>query len=86
MKLRIQSINFDATEKLQEYVNKKASKLEKFFDEIDLDKMILEKTGENSFSLSSPLVAIPYFVRALHHLGMQNLMEKPLVSTKNLDD
>lgn len=34
MKLRIQSINFDATEKLQEYVNKKASKLEKFFDEI----------------------------------------------------
>lgn len=50
--------------------------IEKFFDEIDLDKMILEKTGENSFSLSSPLVAIPYFVRALHHLGMQNLLEK----------
>ncbi|MGC3976925.1 MAG: ribosome-associated translation inhibitor RaiA [Paludibacteraceae bacterium] len=34
MKLRIQSINFDATERLQEYVSKKVSKLEKFFDEI----------------------------------------------------
>ena len=34
MKLRIQSVNFDATEKLQEYISKKVSKLEKFFDEI----------------------------------------------------
>ena len=34
MKLRIQSVNFDATEKLQQYISKKASKLEKFFDEI----------------------------------------------------
>lgn len=50
--------------------------IEKFFDEIDLDKMILEKTGENSFSLSLPLVTIPYFVRVLHHLGIQNLLEK----------
>jgi len=34
MKLRIQSINFDATTALEAYVNKKTSKLEKFFDEI----------------------------------------------------
>ncbi|MBN2765345.1 MAG: ribosome-associated translation inhibitor RaiA [Paludibacteraceae bacterium] len=34
MKLRIQSINFDATTALESYVNKKISKLEKFFDEI----------------------------------------------------
>ena len=34
MKLRIQSINFDATSTLENYVNKKTSKLEKFFDEI----------------------------------------------------
>ncbi|VBB45156.1 Sigma 54 modulation protein/ribosomal protein S30EA [uncultured Paludibacter sp.] len=34
MKLRIQSINFDATEKLEQHISKKASKLEKFFDEI----------------------------------------------------
>ena len=34
MKLRIQSINFDATTTLESYTNKKISKLDKFFDEI----------------------------------------------------
>ena len=34
MKLRIQSINFDATTSLESYINKKSLKLEKFFDEI----------------------------------------------------
>jgi len=34
MKLRIQSINFDATATLESYINKKTSKLDKFFDEI----------------------------------------------------
>ena len=34
MKLRIQSINFDATSTLENYISKKTSKLEKFFDEI----------------------------------------------------
>jgi putative sigma-54 modulation protein len=34
MKLRIQSINFDATTTLESYINKKTLKLEKFFDEI----------------------------------------------------
>ena len=34
MKLRIQSINFDATTTLESYINKKTSKLDKFFDEI----------------------------------------------------
>ena len=34
MKLRIQSINFDATTTLESYINKKISKLDKFFDEI----------------------------------------------------
>lgn len=34
MKFRIQSINFDATEKLEAYVTKKATKLEKVFDDI----------------------------------------------------
>ena len=34
MKFRIQSINFDATEKLEAYINKKVSKLEKVFDDI----------------------------------------------------
>ncbi|MEA4850211.1 MAG: ribosome-associated translation inhibitor RaiA [Paludibacter sp.] len=34
MKLRSQSINFDATTTLESYINKKISKLDKFFDEI----------------------------------------------------
>lgn len=34
MKLRIQSINFDATASLESYINKKTTKIEKFFDEI----------------------------------------------------
>lgn len=34
MKLRIQSINFDATTGLESYINKKTSKIEKFFEEI----------------------------------------------------
>lgn len=34
MKLRIQSVNFDATSQLEAYINKKLSKLEKFFEEV----------------------------------------------------
>ncbi|MBR5651877.1 MAG: ATP-binding protein [Bacteroidales bacterium] len=50
--------------------------IEKFFDEFDLDKMIMKKTGENSFNLSSPLVTIPYFVGAMYYLGFQNQLEQ----------
>jgi len=34
MEIKIQSIRFDATEKLQEFIEKKVSKLEKTFEEI----------------------------------------------------
>ena len=34
MKLLIQAVNFDATEKLEAYIDKKAKKLEKVFDDI----------------------------------------------------
>jgi putative sigma-54 modulation protein len=34
MKLRVQSINFDATKALEAHVEKKTSKLKKFFDDI----------------------------------------------------
>jgi putative sigma-54 modulation protein len=34
MKVRIQSINFDATAALEAYISKKTAKLEKFFDDI----------------------------------------------------
>lgn len=35
MEIRIQSIHFDATEQLRGFIEKKASKLERFYDEID---------------------------------------------------
>jgi putative sigma-54 modulation protein len=51
MKLRIQSINFDATTTLEAYINKKSLKLEKIFDEIlNLDiylKVIKPETATN---------------------------------------
>ncbi len=51
MNINIQAINFDATEKLQEYVNKKGSKLQKFFDDIQtLDvymKVVKPETAQN---------------------------------------
>lgn len=50
--------------------------LETFFNEIDLDKMVLEKKEENSFSLSIPLVKIPYYVKAISDLGFDELLKK----------
>ena len=46
-----------------------------FFDEIDLDKMILEKTSENSFSLSKSLMKIPYYVKAIYRLGVPDSLK-----------
>jgi ribosomal subunit interface protein len=34
MKVRIQAINFDATAQLESYIDKKLSKIVKFFDEV----------------------------------------------------
>ena len=36
MDIRIQSIHFDASEQLQAFIQKKAAKLEKFYDDIEL--------------------------------------------------
>lgn len=51
MKLRIQAINFDATAQLESYINKKVSKLERFFDELQtIDvylKVVKPETAEN---------------------------------------
>jgi putative sigma-54 modulation protein len=42
MKLRIQSINFDATTALESHINKKLLKLEKNFDEIQNTEVYLK--------------------------------------------
>ncbi len=51
MKLRIQSINFVASSQLESYINKKVSKLEKFFDQLQtVDvylKVVKPETAEN---------------------------------------
>lgn len=63
MKLRIQSINFDASEALEAYVSKKMSKMERFSDEIINAeiylKVIKPETAENKeaeVKLSAPNV------------------------------
>ena len=59
--------------------------IETFFEEIDLNKMMLEKKDESSISLSMSLIKIPYFVKAMYYLGNHNLLKKHrLVLAKTL--
>jgi len=44
MEIRIQSIKFDATQKLTDYIEKKMGKLEKFFDKAILSDVYLKVT------------------------------------------
>lgn len=47
-----------------------------FFDELDLDKMILERKTHNSFTLSWSLPKIPAFIKVLYHLGINDLLNR----------
>lgn len=51
MEVRIQSIHFDATEQLEAFIQKKVSKLEKYYDEIKTVevslKVVKPETAEN---------------------------------------
>ena len=51
MEIRIQSIHFDATEQLQAFIQKKVSKLEKYYEDIkkvDVSlKVVKPETAEN---------------------------------------
>ena len=42
MEVRIQSLNFDATEKLQSFIQKKVQKLERFYDNIAQVEVVLK--------------------------------------------
>ena len=42
MDIRIQSIHFDAAEQLQSFIQKKATKLEKFYDDINAVEVTLK--------------------------------------------
>lgn len=45
-----------------------------FFEELDLDKMTLERETQNSFTLSMSLPKIPVFVKFLYYLGAKDLL------------
>lgn len=47
-----------------------------FFDELDLDKMILERKTHNSFTLSWSLPKIPAFVKVLYRLDFLDLLNE----------
>ena len=50
--------------------------IETFIDEMNLDKLKLEKKENNSFSISTMLVMLPSFVRAMYHLNFIDLLIK----------
>lgn len=45
-----------------------------FFEELDLDKMVLERNTHNSFTLSWSLPKIPAFIKVLYYLGINDLL------------
>ena len=51
MQVRIQSVHFDATEKLQQFIEKKVTKLERIYDDLSTAEVILSvvkpETAEN---------------------------------------
>ena len=69
MEIKIQSINFDATEKLQAFIDKKVAKLEKTFEDIQKVEVQLKVVKpatalnkEASLTVSVPSAA-PLFVK-----------------------
>ena len=69
MEIKIQSVNFDATEKLQAFADKKAAKLEKTFEDIQKVEVQLKVVKpatalnkEASLTVSVPMAA-PLFVK-----------------------
>ena len=73
MEVRIQAIHFDATEKLQDFIQKKTAKLEKYCD--DINKV------EVSLKVVKPELGIPaHRARHVqHHLGDEQQQRRNLV-------
>ena len=61
MEIKIQSIHFDATEKLQEFIEKKVAKLEKTFEDIKTAEVQLEvvKPATSNNKETSLTVGVP---------------------------
>ena len=50
--------------------------VETFLNELDLEKMKLEKKENNTFTISMMLYMLPYFVRAIYHSNHLELLKK----------
>lgn len=50
--------------------------IKKFFQELDLDQMMLKRNAPNSFTLPRPLLKIPAFVKVLYRLGFLDLLNE----------
>ena len=61
MEIKIQSIHFDATEKLHEFIEKKVAKLEKTFEDIKTAEVQLKvvKPATSNNKETSLTVAVP---------------------------
>jgi putative sigma-54 modulation protein len=61
MKLQIQSIHFDADQKLLDYIQKKCDKLDQFFDRIQDGQVYLkvERRGEHSLKSVEIKINVP---------------------------
>lgn len=61
MKLQIQSIHFDADQKLLDYIQKKCDKLDQFFDNIHSGQVFLklERKGEHSLKSVEIKLLVP---------------------------
>ena len=66
------NINYLQEQNAQPFVNV----IETFIDEMNLDKLKLKKKENNSFSISTMLVMLPFFVRAMYHLNFIDLLIK----------
>lgn len=79
MEIKIKAINFDATEKLQEFTTKKVEKLAKSYDiqkvEVQL-KVVKPATAQNkATSMSTQVLGTPVFVEKTYDTFEQGIDE-----------
>ena len=85
MEIRIQAIHFDASEKLEKFIQKKVSKLEQYYDgiiavEVSL-KVVKPETAQNKEAGIKVLVPVSYTHLRAHETG-RNLVCRLLLEKK----
>ena len=90
MEIKIQSIHFDATEKLQEFIEKKVAKLEKTFEDIKTAEVQLKvvKPATSNNKETSLTVAVPgqtLFVEKTGRMMPRASLPAPLPPISRMD-